>query len=64
MGIEGQILNELSFLYAFGKSEKTNISVREEAALSLVAEAFVSATDKQVDQLLSEGSIWEVKDNE
>ena len=52
------------FLYAFGKSEKANISEREEAALSLVAEAFIFATDKQVNELLSKGSIWEVKDNE
>lgn len=52
------------FLYAFAKSEKTNISGKEEAALSLVAEAFISATNEQVNQLLSEGSIWEVQDNE
>jgi hypothetical protein len=52
------------FLYAFAKSEKANISDREEAALSLVAEAFVSATDKQVGQLLSGDALWEVKHNE
>ena len=52
------------FLYAFAKSEKANISSKEEAALSLVAEAFISATNEQVNQLLSEGSIWEVQDNE
>ena len=52
------------FLYAFAKSEKANISGKEEAALSLVAEAFISATNEQVNQLLSEGSIWEVQDNE
>ena len=52
------------FLYAFSKSEKANISGKEEAALSLVAEAFISATNEQVNQLLSEGSIWEVQDNE
>ena len=49
--------DRIIFLYAFAKSEKANISGKEEAALSLVAEAFVSATDKQVDQLLSEGSM-------
>jgi hypothetical protein len=56
--------DRIIFLYAFAKSEKANISGKEEAALSLVAEAFISATDKQVDQLLSEGSIWEVQHNE
>ena len=56
--------DRIIFLYAFAKSEKANISGKEEAALSLVAEAFVTATDKQVDQLLLEGSIWEVQNNE
>lgn len=49
------------FLYAFAKSEKANISAKEEAVLSLVAESFVLATDKQVRELLTTGSIWEVK---
>ena len=48
------------FLYAFAKSEKANISAKEEAALSLVAESFVSTADKQVQELLAAGSIWEV----
>ena len=52
------------FLYAFGKNEKANISDKEEAALSLVAEAFISANDKQIDKLLEQGSIWEVKYHE
>lgn len=52
------------FLYAFAKSQRANISGKEEAALSLVAEAFVSATDSQVKQLLAKGSIWEVPQNE
>ena len=49
------------FLYAFAKSDKANISDREEAALSLAAESFLSATDRQVDELLTIGSIWEVQ---
>ena len=49
------------FLYAFAKNERANISEKEEAALSMVAEAFVSATDKQVSELLKKGAIWEVK---
>jgi len=48
------------FLYAFAKNEKTNISAREEAALSLVAESFVSATDEHIQELLAAGSIWEI----
>jgi hypothetical protein len=52
------------FLYAFAKSDKTNISAREEAALSLVAESFVSTADKQVQELLAAGSIWEVQCHE
>ena len=52
------------FLYAFAKSDKPNISGREEAALSLAAESFLSATDRQVDELLASGSIWEVQHHE
>src|SRR5665647_2504692 len=36
------------FLYAFAKSDKANISGREETALSLSAESFLSASDRQV----------------
>ena len=49
------------FLYAFAKSDKANISDREKAALSLVAESFVSASDQQVRELLAINSIWEVQ---
>jgi len=49
------------FLYAFTKSDKANLSAREEAALSLVAESFVSTTEKQVQELIAAGSIWEVQ---
>lgn len=56
--------DRIIFLYAFAKSEKANISRREESALSLVAEAFVSATDKQVNELIASGSIWEVQYHE
>lgn len=52
------------FLYAFAKNDKDNISDREEAALSLAAESFLSATDRQVDELLMNGSIWEAQDHE
>ena len=52
------------FLYAFAKSDRANLSDKEEAALSLAAEAFLSATDKQVNELLANGLIWEVQHNE
>lgn len=56
--------DRIIFLYAFAKSEKANISLREESALSLVADAFVSATDRQVNELIANGSIWEVQYHE
>ena len=49
------------FLYALAKGDKANISGKEEAALSLAAEAFLSATDRQVDELLTSGSIREIQ---
>lgn len=49
------------FLYAFAKNVRANISDKEKEALSLVAEAFISATDEQVASLLKEGSIVEVQ---
>lgn len=52
------------FLYAFAKSDKANMSATEETALSLAAESFVSASDKQIQELLAVGSIWEVKHHE
>lgn len=48
------------FLYAFAKNEKANMSAEEEAVLSLTAETFISAADKQVQELLAIGSVWEV----
>ena len=52
------------FLYAFAKNDKTSITVKEEAALSLAAESFVSTVDKHVHELLAAGSIWEVQCHE
>lgn len=49
------------FLYAFAKSDKANMSAKEEAALSLVAESFVSTDEQQLQRLLAAGSIWEVQ---
>lgn len=52
------------FLYAFAKNDKSSISSREEAALSLAAESFISTSDKQVHELLLLGSIREVQCHE
>ncbi|MGO9177261.1 MAG: type II toxin-antitoxin system RelE/ParE family toxin [Desulfobaccales bacterium] len=56
--------NGLSLLYAFAKNAKANISDKEKEALSLVAEAFISATDMQVALLLKDGSLVEVQHHE
>ena len=56
--------DRIVFLYAFAKNARANISDKEKEALSLVAEAFVSATDSQVSLLLKEGSIVEVQHHE
>ena len=56
--------DRIVFLYAFAKNARANISDKEREALSLVAEAFVSATNAQVSLLLKEGSIVEVQHHE
>lgn len=52
------------FLFAFAKNDRTNISAKEEAALSLAAQSFVSTTDNQIQELLAAGSIWEAQNHE
>ena len=52
------------FLYAFAKKTRDNISLKEEAALSLAAKAFLSVPDEQIDEYLQRGSIVEVNYNE
>ena len=52
------------FLYAFAKNAKANITTQEEAALSIAAESFISATDEQVLKLLKDRSIMEVNSHE
>jgi hypothetical protein len=56
--------DRIVFLYAFAKNARANISDKEREALSLVAEAFVAATDVQVSLLLQERSIVEVNYHE
>jgi hypothetical protein len=64
IGYKRPNVERIIFLYAFAKNVKANISNREEAALSLAAEAFISATDSQVNDLLAGGSIKEVQYHE
>ena len=61
IGYQRPNVERIVFLYAFAKNVKANISDKEKEALSLVAEAFISATDEQVASLLKEGSIVEVQ---
>jgi hypothetical protein len=64
IGYQRPNTDRIVFLYAFAKNARANISDKEVEALSLVAEAFVSATDAQVSLLLKEGSIVEVQHHE
>ena len=48
------------FLYAFAKNDKANISNKEKIALQLTAKDFLSATDKQLQALLSTKKYREV----
>ena len=52
------------FLYAFAKNEKSNISNKEKTALQLTAKDFLSATDKQLQALLSTMKYREVTAHE
>jgi len=42
------------------KNKRASISSREGAALSLIAESFISTTDRETDRLSASGSIYEV----
>jgi hypothetical protein len=61
VGYKKPSTSRIIFLYAFAKNAKANLTTKEEAALSLVAESFISTTDNQVVELLKTGSIFEVK---
>lgn len=56
--------DRIIFLYAFSKNTRSNISAKEKEALSLVAECFVSTTDRELQKLLEHGTIWEVLKHE
>ncbi|MEI8032077.1 MAG: type II toxin-antitoxin system RelE/ParE family toxin [Chlorobiaceae bacterium] len=64
VGYKKHSVDRIIFLYAFAKNDKANISLREEAALSLATESFVSSTEEQLLKLLTTNSLWEVECHE
>mgnify|MGYP001316322784 CR=1 FL=1 len=48
------------FIDAFSKNEKGNLSSKEEAALSKVADAYISASEIIISQLKKKGAIFEI----
>ena len=64
LGYKKPDTERIIFLYAFPKNAKASIADKEKEALSLVAEAFIVATDAQVGLLLKEGSLVEVQHHE
>ena len=53
--------DRIFFLHGFPKSARPNISAREKIALATVAAPLIGATDKQIEQLASKGSIAELE---
>jgi len=49
------------FLYGFPKNVRASITGRERTALTMVAEALIGATDGQIDQLKTKGSLTELE---
>tara|TARA_B100000614_G_scaffold128513_1_gene114711 strand:+ start:273 stop:647 length:375 start_codon:yes stop_codon:yes gene_type:complete len=56
--------HRIVFLFAFAKNKKSNITDKEKSALMIIAKSFMEATKKQLEALIKEGSIWEVKKND
>ncbi len=56
--------SRIVFLYAFAKNQRSNISEKEKTALKLASKALMAATEKQLNALIKNGSIWEVENNE
>lgn len=61
VGYKSTCPERVIFLYAFAKNAKSNITLKEEAALSLAAASFLSAPESKIDEFLLKGSIVEVK---
>ena len=55
-----KIKDKAIFLYGFPKSERGNITQKEEAALKGLAEVFLSYSDNQIDRAVKAGDLIEV----
>jgi len=64
VGYKKPNVERLIFLYAFAKNERANISDKDKTALRLVAESFVSSTEKMLNELMNKQSIREIKNHE
>ena len=49
------------FLHGFPKNKRANVTDREQAALKLVAAAFIDATEDQVEALIEGGKLFELE---
>lgn len=53
--------NHCFYVYGFEKNAKSNISSNEEKAIKIVAKALFAYSDAELDKLINEGSLIEVK---
>lgn len=56
--------NDCFFVYGFEKNTKSNISQNEEKAIKLVAKTLFTYTDNELSQLIDDGALIEVSDEE
>lgn len=56
--------DKLFFLHGFAKNEKDNISQKEKAALSRLAEVYMSYDDDMLDELVADGDLLEIVSDE
>jgi hypothetical protein len=49
------------FIYGFPKNSRSNITEREREALSTAAASFITATDKQLADLIAKGGVFELE---
>jgi len=61
IGFRKKHSERIFFLYGFPKSSRSNITRREQAALSVNAKALIETNDKQIEALKSKGSIAELE---
>jgi hypothetical protein len=56
--------NKTIYLYAFEKSDQGSITNKEKAALQELGNFYLSLDDKELEERLSSGAIFEVKEEE